>query len=312
MSIRRRLRNAAKGKLKGVFEFGQRFGVDVLPRHFYSSIPDFRDLRRDDRWREPYDMIGVAGADVGEQAQFLRQLMTEPIRQRLARGDVWRTACERNGEPGYGPTDADALFAFIHGIRPKRIVQIGCGVSTAVILHAAGEAAYTPRVLCVDPIPTHFLQASAHSKQIDVVSEKAEHVDPHRLADLNAGDLLFIDSSHTTKPGSDVHHLILRVLPRLKPGVYVHVHDVNFPYDFGPNILGPADLFFGVESVMLHAFLVHNPHARIWLSLSMLHHGQSKVLKDLLPNYAPVATDRGLNPTGSDGTSPSATYLLMQ
>lgn len=304
----RALRNAIKRNVKRFFELGQRFGIDLLPRHFYSSIPDFRELRADDRWRRPYEMVGVAGADVAGQAAFLGSIMTTDARARLRGGDVYARACRANGEAGYGLADADVLFAFVLAKRPARIVQVGCGVSTAIILDAAARAGYAPALTCVDPYPTPMLRELSTAGRLRLLAEKAQHVPVAELCAPGAGDLLFVDASHATTPNSDVNRLILDVLPRLPAGVYVHFHDVQFPYDFGPNILGPGDLFFGAESLLLHAFLVHNPRCRIAMSMSMLHHAGA--LDGLLVNYEPFASDRGLNPPARYGRSPSATYLL--
>src|ERR1700733_11875624 len=120
------LRNAIKRHFKRAFEIGQRFGIDILPRHFYSSIPDFRSLRRDDSWRKPYEMLEVAGAELDGQIAMLREWMTEPARSILKAESIYQNACTANGEPGYGQSDADVLFAFIFKNRPAKIVQIGC------------------------------------------------------------------------------------------------------------------------------------------------------------------------------------------
>jgi len=310
-SLKRRLKNAAKARFRGLFEFGQRLGVDILPRHFYSSIPDFREMRRTDAWRRPYDMTGVAGTDLDEQVRLLGAWLAPPVLALLANQDVYGSACAANGEIGYGAPDADVLFAFIMTGRPKRVVQIGCGVSTAVILAAARAAKHDIQMTCVEPYPTGFLERAAEEGEITLLSQKAETVPSEQLIDLGAGDLLFVDSSHTTRPGSDVHHLILRVLPRLETGVFAHFHDVTFPYDFGPNIFGGQDLFFGAEPVVLHAYLIHNSRCAIRVSMSMLHQDRPDALARLVPHYQRIVTDRGINPPGTEGRSPSATYLQM-
>jgi predicted O-methyltransferase YrrM len=310
--VPRFIRNAIKNRWKSVFEIGQRFGFDLLPRHWYSSVPDFRALRRDDRWRVPLDMTGVRGIDPAEQFAAIESLLTPAVRATLAEGKVWSDACAENGEPGYGPGDADLLYAVIASRRPAHVMQIGCGVSTSLLLRAARDASYTPAVTCVDPFPTSFLRRAAAESRIALIEQRAEHVVPATLAHLSAGDLLFIDSSHTTKPGSDVHHLILNVLPRLAPGVLVHVHDIHWPYDFSPNLFGPNDLFFGAEPAMLHAYLIHNPRCRIAASLSLLHHADPDRLHTLLPNYIPFRADRGINPPDRLGQSPSAAWLLTE
>ncbi len=138
------LRYSAKRSLAVVFGWLQRFGVDLLPRHFYSSIPDIRQLRSEPRWRAPRTFVGVQGSDVAEQLRFLGSLITPDVARRLRSGDVYRDACSENGAPGYGPVEADVLYAFVRSLRPSKIVQVGAGVSTAVILTAAREAGYTP------------------------------------------------------------------------------------------------------------------------------------------------------------------------
>ena len=108
----RALRNAIKRHFKRAFELGQRFGIDVLPRHFYSSIPDFRALRRDDHWRRPYEMVGVAGAAIDGQVEFLRSLMTqrEAAAARRARllhtlDDLWHRLDAIRSAPGDASSD---------------------------------------------------------------------------------------------------------------------------------------------------------------------------------------------------------------
>lgn len=128
--------------------------------------------------------------------------------------------------------------------------------------------------------------------------------------DLDAGDLLFIDSTHTVGPGREVNFLILEVLPRLKKGVYVHFHDIYFPYDYKRGLLIDA-LFFSNESTLLHAFLSQNCDCRIALSLSMLHYTAPDDLKNHLPNYIPQINNFGLKINANPkGHFPSSTYLL--
>src|SRR5829696_7674702 len=127
--MKRALKNALKRLLGAAFAAGQRLGVDILPRHFYSEIPDLRRLRRTEHWRKPFAMVGVPGADPDEQLAAVRAIVGGDLRDRLARGDIYAAACARNGEPGYGPVEADFLFAFVASRRPARIIQVGCGVS---------------------------------------------------------------------------------------------------------------------------------------------------------------------------------------
>ena len=269
--MRRWLKAAGKRASERMFHTFQGLGFDVLPRHFYSEIPDIAKLRRSAHWREPYTMIGVNGTDVDVQLQYLESVMTPDVRERLVAEDMHAYACGENGEPGYGRVEADVLYSVIRTSRPKRVVQIGCGVSTALILAAGEHAGYRPKVLCVDPYPTDFLKRLAAAGSIELLARPVEALGWEPLLALHAGDLFFVDSTHTLGPAGEVSRIILEMLPRLNDGVLVHFHDIYFPYDYPTDILEGA-LFFSHESPLLHAFLVNNPRFEILASMSMLHH----------------------------------------
>jgi hypothetical protein len=255
-------------------------------------------------------MTGVAGADIESQMSFLRACGLPPLPERLKRGGIYEHACQQNGEPGYGPVEADFLFCFISTKRPQKIVQVGSGVSTAVILLAAKEAGYQPQIVCVDPFPTGYLTRAAEHKLIELIPKPAQEVDLNVLTGLGAGDLLFVDSTHATRPGSEVNRIVLEVLPRLPSGSFVHFHDIYFPYDYQSTLL--TTLFFGGESTLLHAFLIDNRRYSIAASLSMLHHACPQQMQLLLPNYRPAVMHYGLHTAGvNSGHFPSATYLSV-
>jgi Methyltransferase domain len=304
--MKRFVTNAVKRLLARTFAVGQRLGVDILPRHFYSEVPDLRKLRRTTDWRKPFSMIGVRGADPDEQLAFLRSLLTDDLRRRIARGDIYATACGRNGEPGYGPIEADVLFAFVFALRPRRIVQIGCGVSTAVCLLAAAEVGYRPAITCIEPYPNDFLRAADRGGEIALIPQPAETLDYGFLNDLGPGDLFFVDSSHTLGPAGEVTRIVLEMLPRLAAGVRVHFHDIWFPYDYSGGILD-GELFFWHESALLHAYLTGNGRTRILASLSMLHYARRAELAHLIPTYRP-RTDADGVATGL-GHYPSSIFL---
>ena len=126
------------------------------------------------------------------------------------------------------------------------------------------------------------------------------------LTDLRDNGLLFIDSTHTVKPGSEVNYLILEVLPRLPTGSWVHFHDIYFPYDYPRNMM-TTNLVFPNESVLLHAFLTDNQKYTLRASLSMLHYEKSSDLQSFLPNYRPSKNLHGM--AASEGDFPSSVYL---
>lgn len=314
------LKGWLKAMMHGAFVLGQRVGVNILPNHFYSPIPDIPSLRRDAAWRVPRSMVGVEGSDISQQLAYVRQCCQPHLVNRLAAFDIHGEACTTNGAIGFGPVESQFLYCFMVTHRPRHILQIGAGVATAVILRACRDEGFTTDITCVDPFPTGFLRRIASEGQITLIDLPAQQVSIEELSALNSGDLLFVDSTHAVKPASEVNRLILEVLPRLTENVFVHFHDILFPYDYGPRILD-SDLFFWQESVLLHAFLIGNPRYSIRAALSMLHHAASTDLQASLPAYTPAAQLQGLSwrPSGvrrllrrpALGHFPSSAYLQV-
>ena len=300
--------NIAKKCLMHIFHYGQYVGVDILPRHFYSEIPDIRKLKRVLSWKKPYSLAGIAGAALDEQLEFVERTLAQCGQSAESRGNVYALACSDNEEPGFGPVEAEFLYAFIGAYKPSHIIQVGYGVSTAVCLRAASEAAYKPKITCIDPFPTKYLRESHANNTVELVAHPVEEIDANIVDRLKKNDLFFVDSTHCLGPSGETTRLILEFLPRLNKGTFVHFHDIYFPYDYSGDILSKA-LFFHHESPLLQAFLAFNSRFKIEASLSMLHYAASDKLKQMIPSYAPRRCDDGL--ALGPGHFPSSTYLRV-
>jgi hypothetical protein len=300
------LRRLCKRGLRTTLELGQRIGLSILPRHFYSEVPDFRALRRDTRWRRPRSMVGVSGTDLRGQLDFVARCCTPDRIERLCQANIHAQACADNGGPGYGQIEAEFLHAYIQETRPPQVIQVGCGVATAVMLRAAAEVAHEMEMICIDPFPNHFLKTAADDGRLRLIDAPAQQLDPEFFEDLQTGGLLFVDSSHVVGPGSEVNLLILEVLPRLRPGHWIHFHDIYFPYDYQRGLLDD-ELFFSNETALLLALLTSNPNLTIRASLSMLHYRCPEGLRQFLPNYLPAGNSDGLE--ASEGHFPSSIFL---
>jgi predicted O-methyltransferase YrrM len=304
-TLKRLLKTRSKNFLRSAFEIGQRFHIDVLPRHFYSEIPDIRTLRATTSWRKPRSFQSVLG-DIDSQVAWI-DACTKNYRDALKPFAIHKSAVKMNtSDEGYGEVEADFLYCFIRSYRPKQIVQIGCGVSTAVCLLAAQDEGYSPHIVCIEPYPTTFLQRESKSGRIDLVPQKVQDVGSECVQRLGAGDLFFVDSSHSLAPAGELNLIVLEMLPRLAPGVYAHFHDIYFPYDYSPDVLTAA-LFFSHETALLYAFLLMNRDFEIAGSLSMLHHQRSSDLRRILPDIHPAVFEDGL--TVQSGQFPSAIFL---
>jgi predicted O-methyltransferase YrrM len=305
----RTLKTVAKRWWQRAFRVLQRLGINVVPEHFYSGIPNIADLERRADWRKPRSMHGIAVNDSGRQISLLEEMLS-PHFDVLRRRSVLEDSIVGGGaDGGYGEIEADVLFAFVATNRPKRVVQVGCGVSTAIMLRAAKQASYKPEIVCVEPYPSSYLVDADKKDLIRLVDKPAQIVELSCLTDLAAGDLLFIDSTHAVKPGSEVNYLVHEVLPRLASGVWVHFHDIYFPYDYGRHALSD-DLFFAQESALLYAFLAGNPGYRVEISLSLVHYSCPEELRRLIPKYEPDRQVDGLS-TGTVGHFPSSIWLRV-
>jgi predicted O-methyltransferase YrrM len=121
--------------------------------------------------------------------------------------------------------DAAAAYAIVRRQRPRRIVEIGSGHSTRFLARAVADGGLDTEIVCVDPAPRAAIAGLRVHHEIKLLAE----ADLSLLGALEAGDILFIDSSHIAMPGTDVDRFFLDILPRLASGVFVHVHDVFLP-----------------------------------------------------------------------------------
>ena len=118
----------------------------------------------------------------------------------------------------------------VRHFKPRNIIEIGSGYSSLISGQAAAKNG-APALICVEPFPLDFLKKGFPGLRA-LVQKKVEDVGLDFFSQLQSGDIFFIDSSHTVKIGGDVNYLFLEVLPRLNPGVIVHVHDILFPFDY--------------------------------------------------------------------------------
>jgi predicted O-methyltransferase YrrM len=308
-SFRAHFATWAKPRLRSIFEVGQRFGFDLLPRHFYSEIPDISTLKQHDRWQRPYSLVGVAGTNIDEQLNWLREICPPELASTLPSLRLQQRAGENNLELGYGPVEADLLYCFIRTRSPRRMIQVGAGTATWVALQAARDIGIDIEITCIDPFPNPYLKRLEADQSIRLRDVPVQALSPDEFTGLGLGDVLFIDSTHTVSTGSDVNYLILEILPRLAKGVLVHFHDVTMPYDYSPHVLS-GDLFFWRESVLLHAFLINNPRFKIRLGCAMLHHAALDQVREIIPTYdSPMETERGLAVGSKSGVFPSSIWL---
>ena len=159
----------------------------------------------------------------------------------------------------FGPVDAEMLFSFLLTQKPKKIVEIGGGHTTNIIRDANKLLGYSMEHICIEPYEFEWLDKI---DEITLVREKVENVDPTVFESLDEGDLLFIDSSHMIRPNGDVLHEYLKILPSLRSGVYVHVHDIFSPYEYLEHWHKDYNLMWN-EMYLLEAILLNSDQYQI-------------------------------------------------
>lgn len=155
--------------------------------------------------------------------------------------------------------DAIFLYSFLRTIQPKRIIEVGSGFSSAVILDTVEKFYdFSPDITFIEPYPDrlNMLLTDNDRKNIQILEKKIQDVDENILTSLESGDLLFIDSSHVLKYGSDLYILMFEIIPKLKSGVYIHFHDVFFPFEYPESWLTEGR--YWNENYLLRAFLAYN------------------------------------------------------
>jgi predicted O-methyltransferase YrrM len=187
----------------------------------------------------------------------------------------------RNGSFGSG--DAEYLYSLIRLEKPRRIVEIGCGASTLMMRHAierniVEDPRYACEHICIEPYEQPWLEELG----VQVVRKRVEECDKDLFTSLQGNDLLFIDSSHVIRPQGDVLFEYLEVLPLLRPGVFVHIHDIFTPKDYLKEWV-VDDIKFWNEQYLLEAFLSFNPEFRIIGALNYLTHNHAEKIGNCFP-----------------------------
>lgn len=314
--MRRRVRNAAKRGSFHLHRLATRFGVHVLPVHHYSAVPDLLELEATrEVWAKPSELPGIR-VDLDAQARRLRDVCL-PFQAEYRGNAVYRHAVAELFGPGYGYIEAQALHGVVRHFKPRRVIEVGGGVSTRCTVDAVrrnqADGAGLASITCVEPYPSPQLRELAG---VDLMAKRAQEVPLDVFAALGEDDLLFIDSSHTVRPGGDVNYLVLEVLPRLAPGVVVQVHDIFLPYDFSRAVL--KTYFHWSETSLVRAYLTHNPHTDILFCLSQLFYERRDVLAEVFPEFDPAPAGNGLDDDSvgpferSPGHFPSSLYFVTR
>ncbi len=244
----------------------ERMGLQVVLKTYYSPIPDLGTLP-ESIWVEADPLRGIE-LDLDGQVQRLQGGLSGWIGEFNAANSP--AAGDEQPNASYPLPDARLLYAMVREVKPPSIVELGSGQTSRIIAQAcaanAAEGA-SAEFHAYDPFPIAVQDGLPGLSALHRVP--AQEVPEEVFTALKAGDILFVDTTHTVKIGSDVNRIILRILPLLAPGVIVHFHDICLPYEYPRYLLEDYALYWA-EQYLLQAFLSMNPSFEVLYSTDAL------------------------------------------
>jgi hypothetical protein len=277
------VRRVGMDRLPGCRNALKKVGVFPVRDHYYEPQFDHRNAR------QPFSRErALAGIDWNLTEQ-LRVLATFSFSHELAhipqgKPDTFGFYMT-NG--AFESGDAEYWYQLIRSVKPRRVFEVGSGYSSLMAIHAIRknqeqDAGYSCKHVCIEPYEAPWLEATG----VSVVRKKVEDLEVGFFAELQEDDILFIDSSHVIRPQGDVLFECLELLPTLRAGVIVHLHDIFSPRNYPTQWLEEKVRFWN-EQYLLEAFLSHNGSWKILGALNYLHHNHYERLKAVAPFLTP-------------------------
>jgi hypothetical protein len=199
----------------------------VPPGHFYSPMPSPADVERALTTKRPPG----PEVDLRVDAQLANLRELGPRAPGFDAGTRFKP-----GNSEFSWSDAAVYRALLATHRPSKLIEVGSGHSSAQALDTADEFQLDTEFTFIDPFPERLLSTltPADEDRTTIIRRPVQDVPLDVFEALEQGDVLFIDSTHVSKAGSDVNHLYFSVLPRVPSGVWVHVHDIPWPFEYQP------------------------------------------------------------------------------
>jgi len=267
-------------------------GVEHFPNHLRSfekmGVFPIRDHYYDPRfvYDNKFDTTANRGLQINFKVQAQLALLktlqfSHELNQFPIKGDIKKPIFFYEN-PSFSYGDAEMYYLFIRNLKPNRIIEIGSGFSTLIAVEAIKKnksEGHITQFTCIEPYEFSWLESIP---EVTVLRQKVEEVSLDFFASLNAGDILFIDSSHIIRPGNDVLFEYLNVLPALKKGVIIHIHDIFSPNHYLAEWLVNMKRFWN-EQYLLEAYLYYNNAFEVKMALNLLKNQHFDELKKRCP-----------------------------
>lgn len=258
------------------------------PGHYYSPVPTMKEIeaQQDRIFGRPEHLEGL---DLNRDGQLeLFKTLAPLINDVSFNAEPQPDRRYFTNNPSYGAGDGSVLQAFLRHLRPKRYLEVGSGWTTALALDTNDRYLDSRlRVTCVEPYPIDLSRLVRPGDDVEIIVSPVQDVDLARFKELEPDDIVMIDCSHVVKTGSDAHHLITRVLPVVPSGVYIHLHDVFWPFEYPRSWVDEGRAWS--EAYLLHAFLLFNAAFEIVLFGDWLTNQHYDVMVGEAPALAPGA-----------------------
>jgi predicted O-methyltransferase YrrM len=255
--------------------------------HYYSPLPDSRELSREPRLSQvwPPTPRSIPGIDwrPAEQARMAKEVFARQERLQLTQYETADPAeywCENNQYP---PLDAWVLEGFLRHLRPSRMIEIGSGFSSLISARVNRELLdNTMHFTCIEPYPREFLMAGVRGIS-ELRVEEVQDTPLSMFEQLRADDVLFVDTAHTVKTGGDVAWIYGEVIPRLRPGVVVHIHDAFLPGEYPKSWV--LEGWGWNEIYLLKAFLAFNSAFEVLFGVQWMLQNEPYLVDAAVPEY---------------------------
>lgn len=257
--------------------------------HYYSTIVSLNEikLRQDDIWKIPlHDKIRGIDLQVKEQLLLIESLNKYypdlPFPGKKIRS--LRYNFENNY---YSYNDGIILYSIMRHFKPKNIIEIGSGYSSAVMMDT-NELFFHNRakLTFIEPYPSerlNYLLKNTDQDKVNIIKQDVQKVSLNVFKELEIGDILFIDSTHVVKTGSDVNYILFEILPLLNTGVLIHFHDIYYPFEYPKQWV--MDGFGWNEAYFLKSFLMYNKDFKIMLFSDYMHKFHRESFKNMPLTY---------------------------
>ena len=264
----------------------KKIGVFPIRDHYYE--PQFKYDKQSADFSADRDLPGI-DLNTNEQLELLDKLNFSQELKILNLNNNSKFNINNNF---FSKGDAEIYYQIIRYTKPNKIVEIGSGQSTLIAIEAIKkneeENNKTTQLTCVEPYENLWLE----DLNIAIIRKKIEDInfDDDKI-NLDSGDILFIDSSHIIRPQGDVLKLYLEILPKLKSGVIIHIHDIFTPKNY-LNYWIKENVLFWNEQYLLEALLTNTNKYKVICSLNYLKHNHYKKLKNSCP-YLDIEAEPG-------------------